>query len=156
MSRNEFCENAKDKNGPDVDDNNKKQLRLATLWGLVFLRGIHNFNQICDYAMQWTKKLRVGILPSLHSGPPNVVMLQSQLKPSHCWRQTPWLAHESSWHVVLGPACGDKQQVGEQTFITTDSTVCSENKCHAQHRDNMLFQTEKHTEQTHISYPNIY
>lgn len=42
-------------------------------------------------------------LPSLHRGPPYVVMLQSQVKPSHCWRQTPWFAQESSWQVVLGP-----------------------------------------------------
>lgn len=56
-------------------------------------------------------------LPSLQSGPPKVVMLQSQLKPSHCWRHTPWLAHESSWHVVLGPEYGDKLQLGEQTYI---------------------------------------
>lgn len=31
-------------------------------------------------------------------------MLQSQVKPSHCCKHTPWLEHESSWHVVLGPA----------------------------------------------------
>lgn len=40
---------------------------------------------------------------SLQSGPPNDVMLQSQLKPSHCCRHTPWLEQESSWQVVLGP-----------------------------------------------------
>lgn len=40
---------------------------------------------------------------SLQSGPPNDVMLQSQLNPSHCCRHTPWLEQESSWQVVLGP-----------------------------------------------------
>lgn len=38
-------------------------------------------------------------------------MLQSQLKPSHCCRHTPWLAHESSWQVVLGPGDGETGSV---------------------------------------------
>lgn len=29
--------------------------------------------------------------------------MQSQVKPSHCCRQTPWLAQDSSVQVVLGP-----------------------------------------------------
>lgn len=45
--------------------------------------------------------------PSLHSGPAYDVMLQSQVKPSHCCKQTPWFEQESSWHVVLGPAVRD-------------------------------------------------
>lgn len=40
-----------------------------------------------------------------------MVMLQSQLKPSHCCRHTPWLAHESSWQVVLGPEDGERGTV---------------------------------------------
>lgn len=48
--------------------------------------------------------------PSLHSGPAYEVMLQSQLKPSHCCKQTPWLEQESSWQVVLGP--GEREGVG--------------------------------------------
>lgn len=30
-------------------------------------------------------------------------MVQSQVKPSHCCRHTPWLAQDSSVQVVLGP-----------------------------------------------------
>lgn len=41
---------------------------------------------------------------SLHWFPEYEVMEQSQVKPSHCCMQTPWLAHESSWQVVLGPS----------------------------------------------------
>lgn len=29
--------------------------------------------------------------------------MQSQVKPSHCCKQTPWLAQDSSVQVVLGP-----------------------------------------------------
>ena len=39
----------------------------------------------------------------MQSGPLKEVILQSQLKPSHCCKHTPWLEHESSWQVVLGP-----------------------------------------------------
>ena len=37
-------------------------------------------------------------------------MEQSQVKPSHCCIQTPWLAHESSWQVVLGPSNSEEQE----------------------------------------------
>ena len=37
-------------------------------------------------------------------------MEQSQVKPSHCCIQTPWLAHESSWQVVLGPSSSEEQK----------------------------------------------
>lgn len=51
-------------------------------------------------------------LRSLQSGPLKEVMLQSQLKPSHCCKHTPWLEHESSWQVVLGPEKQSKRNVG--------------------------------------------
>lgn len=35
-------------------------------------------------------------------------MVQSQVKPSHCCKQTPWLAQDSSVQVVLGPGRGRK------------------------------------------------
>ena len=50
--------------------------------------------------------------PSLHSGPAYEVMLQSQVKPPHCCRHTPWLEQESSWHVVLGPAATHRAGAG--------------------------------------------
>jgi hypothetical protein len=50
-------------------------------------------------------------LRSLHWFPEYDVMEQSQVKPSHCCMQTPWLAHESSWQVVLGP--NNAQEEGE-------------------------------------------
>lgn len=92
----------------------------------------------------------------MHSGPPNVVMLQSQLKPSHCCRHTPWLAHESSWQVVLGPEQGDKEQVCEQTFPNRNNNnsnennkaapstyrLCSQIKCHTLRTNNGLLQTK--------------
>lgn len=71
------------------------------------------------------KNIQTGNLPSLHRGPPKVVMLQSQLKPSHCCRQTPWLAHESSWQVVLGPEDGERPQPRELGFIRRGRQVCS-------------------------------
>ena len=49
---------------------------------------------------------------SLQSGPLKEVMLQSQLKPSHCCKHTPWLEHESSWQVVLGPEKQPKRNLG--------------------------------------------
>lgn len=72
-------------------------------------------------------------LPSLHRGPPKVVMLQSQVKPSHCCRHTPWLAHESSWQVVLGPEDGEKPQPREPGFIRRGAACLrrGEMKCHA-------------------------
>ena len=51
-------------------------------------------------------------LRSLQSGPLKEVMLQSQLKPSHCCKHTPWLEHESSWQVVLGPEKQSKRNLG--------------------------------------------
>lgn len=47
---------------------------------------------------------------SLHWFPEYEVMEQSQVKPSHCCMQTPWLAHESSWQVVLGPSNAYKKK----------------------------------------------
>lgn len=35
--------------------------------------------------------------------------MQSQVKPSHCCRQTPWLAQDSSVQVVLGPGRGGRK-----------------------------------------------
>lgn len=105
----------------------------------------------------WRWRIEKQVLPSLHSGPPNVVMLQSQLKPSHCWRHTPWLAHESSWHVVLGPARGDNQWNEVSTLTPLrGSWVCS--STHIKHTDNRLLQTEdKHiyyakTTSSHVLY----
>lgn len=37
-------------------------------------------------------------------------MVQSQVKPSHCCRQTPWLAQDSSVQVVLGPGRGGTKE----------------------------------------------
>lgn len=37
-------------------------------------------------------------------------MVQSQVKPSHCCRQTPWLAQDSSVQVVLGPRESRKEK----------------------------------------------
>lgn len=59
---------------------------------------------------------------SLHSVPLKEVILQSQLKPSHCCKQTPWFAHESSWHVVLGPNENihtEKRKLGPLSLIGT-------------------------------------
>lgn len=110
-----------------------------------------------------------GPLPSLHSGPPNVVMLQSQLKPSHCCRHTPWLAHESSWQVVLGPEHGDKEQLCEQTFPNSNNNddnnnnkaapstyrLCSQIKCHTLHTNNRLLQVGSQTKhRVNICYAN--
>ena len=36
--------------------------------------------------------------------------MQSQVKPSHCCKQTPWLAQDSSVQVVLGPGRGRKRE----------------------------------------------
>ena len=36
--------------------------------------------------------------------------MQSQVKPSHCCRQTPWLAQDSSVQVVLGPGRGRRKE----------------------------------------------
>lgn len=36
--------------------------------------------------------------------------MQSQVKPSHCCRQTPWLAQDSSVQVVLGPERGRRKE----------------------------------------------
>lgn len=49
-------------------------------------------------------------LRSLHWFPEYEVIEQSQVKPSHCCIQTPWLAHESSWQVVLGPSNSEESE----------------------------------------------
>lgn len=36
--------------------------------------------------------------------------MQSQVKPSHCCKQTPWLAQDSSVQVVLGPGRGRRRE----------------------------------------------
>lgn len=57
----------------------------------------------CLRALELSDQHILVYLRSLHNGPLKEVMLQSQLNPSHCCKHTPWFAHESSWHVVLGP-----------------------------------------------------
>lgn len=63
---------------------------------------------------------------SLHWFPEYEVMEQSQVKPSHCCMQTPWLAHESSWQVVLGPRNahteGRRRKSGERSVKNESSS----------------------------------
>ena len=47
-----------------------------------------------------------GYSRSLQKGPPYVVMVQSQKKPSQSCRHTPWWRQDSSVQVVLGPGAG--------------------------------------------------